>query len=223
MKKKAPRKPIKAEAAAKPPAKRTKFGFIFECCADGADHKVFEQLLGKLRPDIEPVYRFARSKRLLFDQCSAQVAGLFEVERCQRVFVVWDLIPCDEVFKHGGKPSCVLERAHLWAELPKQHRDRTKTVMLCITHELEAWLLADGAALTSFQRPEHPIRPIGDEKKPESIPNPKAFLKQVFKKNGFGEYDDLVHASKIIARVGNLQKLDHARSFKRFRERLMAP
>ncbi len=196
-----------------------KVGFVLECFRDGADHKVIEHVVRAVRPDVGRVYMCSGSKRVLFESCSKLVEGLFVAERCDRVFVVWDLIPCDAGFQERGKPSCVKERQHLWHSLRPE--DRAKTVMLCIAQELDSWLLADGAALGAvLSRKTHPIKPIGDEKKPEAIRNPKANLKKLFKEHGRGEYDDVIHAVKILSEVKDLSKLERAPSFKRFRQKL---
>lgn len=193
-------------------------GFVLECCKDGADHKVLEHVVGKLHSDLKLCFRFCKSKRELFDDCGKFVEGLFTVERCDRVFVVWDLMPCDEAYKDDGKPSCVKERAFLLKALRRE--DRARTVLLCITHELEAWLLADGKALTSvLDNDNHPIKPIQDDRTPERHPNPKKVLNKLFKEHRRREYDDKVHALKIIKQV-NLSKLERAPSFARLKDKL---
>lgn len=224
MKKKPAASLAKGKATKEEPAPVVKVGFILECHRDGADHKVIDHVVGVTNPHLKRVYACAGSKRALFEQCDKLVEGLFEVDRCQRVFVVWDLLPCDTAFQAGGKPSCANERAHLWERLRKQDRNNRKTVMLCVTHELDNWLLADGAALTAvLSRPTHPIKPIPDQKDPENIPNPKAILKKLFKQHGRGDYEDVFHAVKIISEVQNLSKLERAPSFKRLREKLQLP
>lgn len=197
----------------------TRVGFVLECHRDGADHKVLKHVVPRLRGGTEALFRCCGSKRALFEECARWVEKLFEEERCERVFVVWDLVPCDDAFKLNGKPSRHKERTHLRRLLRPQDCGRTE--MICITHELEAWLLADGKALTAtLQKPTHPIKPIGDEKCPEDNPNPKALLRQLFKRNGRGDYNDMVHALKIIENVQNLSKLERAPSFRRLREKL---
>lgn len=219
MKKAAKRSAKKAEQEAAPRGK--KVGFVLECHRDGADHKVIEHVARTFRPDLQRVYMCAGNKGLLFERCSRIVEGLFEAERCDHVFVVWDLIPCDDEYRHAGKPSCVKERQHLLGTLRTE--DQPKTVLLCITQELDSWLLADGAALAAvMSRPTHPLKAFADHKRPEDIANPKAILKQLFDEHTKYDYDDLYHAVKIIAAVQNLAKLDRAPSFKRLREKLQS-
>jgi hypothetical protein len=197
-----------------------KVGFVVECHRDGADHKVIEHLARKLLAGIQPHFRFCGNKRKLFEDCGKLVEGLFEVDRCESVFVIWDLIPCDDEFQSDGSPSCVKEREFLLKTL--RPRDAARTVPLCITHELEAWLLADGSALKNLlERAEHPIKPIGDEKKPEEVSNPKKRLDNLFKQDGRRGYEDRVWALKIAERA-SLSKLARAPSFARFKSKLDA-
>ncbi len=175
-------------------------GFVVECHRDGADHKVIDHLVRKLRPDIDPRFRFCGSKGKLFQDCGKMVEALFEVDRCESVFVIWDLYPCDEQFQTGGSPSCVKERGYVLKTL--RPRDATRTVLLCITHELEAWLLADGRALKDIiEKVEHPIKPIADERKAEEVLRPKFRLDGLFKQNGRRGYEDRVWALKIITKA----------------------
>ncbi|HSN98720.1 MAG TPA: DUF4276 family protein [Candidatus Nanopelagicales bacterium] len=195
-------------------------GFVLECHRDGADHKVIEHLVRALRKDVDPRFACCGSKRVLFDECGKFVEGLFEAERCERVFVVWDLVPCDGAYlDEKGRPCRSRERAYLRQAL--RNKDRARTVMLCITHELEAWLLCDSGALEAvLARPTHPIERIGDMKRPEELPNPKKHLGGLFKKHRGRDYEDRVHALQIMQQVKNLSKLEKAPSFARLREKL---
>lgn len=197
-----------------------KVGFVLECHREGADHQVIRYLVDELRKDIVAHFRFAGSKRELFADCGGMVEKLFTADRCDRVFVIWDLIPCDDEYTHKGKPCRAKERDSLRKMLRRE--DVERTVMLCITHELEAWLLADGNAVKAeLEKPTHPLKPIADEKRPEAIPNPKARLRALFNEHRRRDYDDKVHALRIIKRAKRT-KLANALSFVRFRDKLQA-
>lgn len=197
-----------------------RIGFVVECGPSGADHKVIEHLVSRLRQGIEVRFMCSGSKRKLFDDCSKIVEGLFETDRCDHVFIVWDLVPCDERFRIKGTPCQRKEREHLLGKLRPQ--DVARTVMLCIRHELEAWLLADGAALTEvLQNKNHPKKSIGDEKRPEDHLNPKAALRRLFNERRGWDYDDQIHPAKIIKNA-SLSKLDRVPSFARFSQKLGA-
>ncbi len=215
------RKTSATDAATKPAKPVKKVGFVVECCEDGADQKVIEHVIRAMNLELTPIFRFTRSKRFLFEDCGKLVESLFKIEGCSRVFVVWDLLPCNNEFHDKGKPSCVMERDYLRRSLPEDFRGREKTVMLCITHELENWLLADGAALTAvLSRDEHKARAIPDDKKPEKDKNPKGILKKLFDQVVHTKFIDTIHVPQIISKVKDLSKLDRAPSFKRLREQL---
>jgi hypothetical protein len=198
-----------------------KVGFLVECGLKGADEQVLRFLVNTLRKDIEPRFTTCGSKRVILDECGQHVERLFTVERCEKVFVVWDLFPCNPEHQIKGKPSCINERKHLLDKL--RAVDRPRTIMLCIRHELEAWLLADGNALKAVLMKNHAIGRIGDDKHPERHPNPKRTLGEIFKEHRGPryEYEDRLHALQII-RAANLSKLKCAPSFARFKEKLEA-
>jgi Domain of unknown function (DUF4276) len=193
-------------------------GFVVECGPGGADEKVLKHVISELRPDIKPRFSNSGSKRVILEDCGKLVERLFEADRCERVFVVWDLMPCNQEHHHNGKPSCEKERQHLVKKL--RPVDRPRTVMLCITHELEAWLLADGKAIAAvLGSDEHPIR-IADEKRPEEHLNPKRHLNKLFGKHRNWDYIDMIHAVQIIKKVRRLSKLECAPSFARLKDKL---
>lgn len=195
----------------------TRLGVIVECGRDGADHKVLARVIPRLRADVTLEFAFLGSKRALLTDGPKLTAGLLSESRCARVILVWDLVPCD-LPDARGRPCRYNERLALRDALTKEGVELARVTLLCITHELEAWLLADGAALTAvLERPTHPIKRIKDDRTPEDHPNPKKHLQQLFKKNGGRDYLDARHAGDIIAAVTNLHKLDAAPSFQRLR------
>lgn len=195
-------------------------GFVVECHRHGADHKVIEHVVSRLDASIELRWVFAGNKGELFRECGGLVRGLYENEKCARVFVVWDLMPCDKDMQDKGKPSCEKERAHVLSKVDKKYHART--VLICIRHELEAWLLCDGQALTTFlKNKNHPNPAIRDDKTPDRHKNPKRVLGDIFETRG-REYRDTDHAPKVIALVKNLAKLERVQSFKRLCEKLVA-
>lgn len=199
-----------------------KVGFVVECGPGGPEEKVFTYLVKLLRADITPRITTCRGKNHIFKDCDAFVGALL-AEGCQRVFVVWDLVPCDPPFRVNKKPSCEKEREYLWAQIAPERRDRT--TLLCITHELEAWFLADGGAITKVleKMSEHPVKPaVPSHKSPSTVKDPKNELKRIFTAHRRREYDGRFHAEKIIREVMDLSKLERVQSFKRFKDRLVA-
>jgi hypothetical protein len=200
-----------------------RLGFVVECFRDGADHKVLEQVVLRMRPELtkdDLRWSCMRKKRFLLDDCGAAVEALFNADKCDRVFVVWDLMPCDKEMQEKGKPSCKLERVHVLSKVDPKHHART--VLICIRHELEAWLLCDGQALSDFlEKKPHPKPRIADDKTPDRHPNPKVVLGKIFNEHGHGrEYRDTEHAPRLIEKVKSLSKLQKSQSFKRLCEKL---
>ena len=68
-----------------------KVGFLVECGPKGADEQVLRFLVNTLRSDIDPRFATCGSKRVILQECGDYVESLFTVERCEKVFVVWDL------------------------------------------------------------------------------------------------------------------------------------
>lgn len=199
-----------------------KIGFVVECGPGGPEEKVFPYLVAKLRQDGSTVrITTARGKGNILRDCKDYVASLIG-EGCHHVFVVWDLIPCDAEHQHDGKPCRRKEREHIEQLIAHEHR--TRTTLLCITHELEAWLLADGAAITAFLKDisTHPVKPaVADHKDPESVPAPKIVMKRIFTSHRRREYEGGPHALKIVEKIKSFAKLERSTpSFKRFKERL---
>jgi hypothetical protein len=189
---------------AAPRAKRSdstdkrKVGFVLECQRDGAEHQILEHVISVHCPNVAPVYNFQRSKGYLLKGAGEAVAGLLDAEHCARVFVIWDLMPCDVAFRNRGRPSCHNERAHVLGLL--RATDVARTTLLCVTHEIEAWLLADGTALAmALSTAAHQVGTIADDKDPEGHRDPKAALTRIFRNNGKSRgYEHIPYAKRII-------------------------
>lgn len=201
-----------------------KVGFVLECYEDGADHQVLKFLVEQLRPDVKPVFVYMGSKGELFRKCREKVAGLLDIERCKRVFVVWDLIPPE--VRTGRMKPCRAEREAILAKLREEDRDRQRTTLLCISHELEAWLLADETAIQKYlyeKKAKTHEKPVDAIKYPERDPNPKRTLNQIFQEHrgrNF-EYSDVDHALELVRRA-RLSKYEDAPSFARLKRKLEA-
>ncbi|MBE9128733.1 MULTISPECIES: DUF4276 family protein [unclassified Coleofasciculus] len=92
--------------------------------------------------------------------------------------------------------------------------------LVCIEEELEAWLLADGRAISAvLSKPTHPVK-VKDKKKPEGIKNPKKQLNKIFQENTGHPYVDRQHAKMIVEKLENLNKLRRCVTFVRFAEKI---
>ena len=88
--------------------------------------------------------------------------------------------------------------------------------LVCIEEELEAWLIADGRAISAMlSTPSHPIK-VPDVKRPEQIYNPKGRLKRIFPQHSGSPYNDRVHAGRIVRALPDLNRLKRCAAFIRF-------
>lgn len=203
-----------------------KVGFVLECTRDGADVKVISHVLKRLKTEqdvaIDPCFRTMGNKRFLFEKCAATVEGLFDDERCDRVFVVWDLHPCNAEFQQNGTPCHVLERDSLRDQL--RLKDQPRTSFVCIRRMLETWLIADAGAVTGavealMSNHKDKVKRFSKVSRPETERDPKARLMDYFDQNTHRDYVEAVHALRI-AENADLEKWRKVRSFDRLWTRL---
>lgn len=207
--------------------RKPKLGLIVECGPFGADLKVFKHIVTQLAADtlVEPVT--LDNKKKLVAGCGESAIRLLK-EGCDRVLIVWDLYPAwredkEKPCRHTDRESIFVALAAAGIhkrdfESPETgEADLRRVFLVCIEEELEAWLLADHKAVASFlSRPSHKVR-VPATKKPEEIDNPKKKLTRLFKQLGGIEYNDLIHAEKVIEEVTNFKQIARAcPTFSRF-------
>jgi hypothetical protein len=187
-------------------------GMIFECGPDGADCKVCEHLARRLQPDIEIISVTLDSKPKLVAECGLAVVKLLR-EGCQHVIIVWDLYPPWQ--KKGVRPCRRDDREAIWRSLTNAGVTLSRVSLVCIEEELEAWLIADGRAVsTVLSRSAHPVR-VQDVGRPERRRNPKRHLIRVFQQHG-RSYVDRIHARKIVEALPDLTRIKRCTTFVRF-------
>ncbi len=195
-----------------------KIGMIFESGAQGADWQVCKHLAEKLNPSLDVEYVNHRNKPEMVSDCGKDVRLLI-AQGCEKVLIVWDLYPSP----HGSnqKPCRKADRDAIMQSLTYAGMEAKPVCLVCITEELEAWLLADGRALTAcLSRTSHPVKRIRSSKKPDQIISPKKRLIKLFKENGRGKYNSLVDAMRIIKELPDMTHIRRSPSFKRFEEKL---
>jgi hypothetical protein len=196
-----------------------KLGMIFESGAQGADRQVCRHLAEELDASIEVEYVNHMNKPEMISACGKDVRHLM-AQGCEKVLIVWDLYPSP----HGSdrKPCRKEDRDAIVQSLTYAGMEDEPVHLVCITEELEAWILADGRALTAYlSRPSHPAKKIRSNKKPDQISSPKKRLIKLFRENGRGKYNSLVDAIRIVKRLPDLNHLRRSPSFRRFEEKLM--
>lgn len=191
-----------------------KIGLIFECGPQGADKKVCEILIKKLNPIIQPKSITLDNKPNLVQKCGASAKALLDIERCDRVLILWDLYPA---WRTDGERPCRKEDCDaIFRSLDFAEVDRKKVHLICITEELEAWLIADGRAISAtLSKPTRKVN-VPDRKKPEQVRNPKKELSQIYEKNIGRKYSDLTDAEKIAKNITDFNKIRRNTSFHRF-------
>lgn len=188
-------------------------GMIFECGPDGADVKVCKHLVRMLDPNIEVVPVTLTNKRQLVTGCSVAAAQLLK-GGCDRVVIVWDLSPS---WERDRTPCRKTDCESIKAALDTAGAAMDKVHLGCIEQELEAWLIADGRAVSAFlSRPSRLVR-VRDANNPEQIPNPKGWLDGKFRAAGQrGGYRDLQHAERLATQLPDLNRVRKCTTFVRF-------
>jgi len=189
-----------------------KAGMIFECGPEGADKKVCETLAKRhiLAPGDVVVPITNLNKPDLIQNCGRQAKMLLQADLCDLVLIVWDLTPPRGACLGGDRDAVFASLAA--AGLPND----APVYTVCVSAELEAWLLADEKALSAYlSTPAHPVR-VPRVRYPDREPNPKKRLSKLF--GSRGPYNDLVHAGPIAAKVTSLSRLAKVSSFERFQD-----
>ncbi|HAJ62784.1 MAG TPA: hypothetical protein DCP31_29085 [Cyanobacteria bacterium UBA8543] len=194
-----------------------KVGMIFECGPDGADKKVCEHLARMIQPDIEISSVTLDNKPNLLCECGMAAAQLL-TDGCDRIIIVWDLHP---PWREKKQPPCRKEdRAAIINSLANAGVTSPHVYLVCIEEELEAWLLADGRAISAvLSKPTHPVK-VKDKKNLEGIKNPKKQLNKIFQENTGRPYVDRQHAKMIVEKLEDLNKLRRSVTFVRFAEKV---
>lgn len=193
-----------------------KLGVILECDAGGPDELVFKCLVRRLSPETKVLVRTQGNKPAVFERGADVAKSLVETDGCDLVLIVWDLKP---LFEAAG--NCVDEANELrenLSGLPSVTRKRVK--LLCLSYELETWLLADAAAVRDhLSTPAHPCK-WKRIKNPESFTDAKSALNKVCKDFRGRRYEDFREAIQIASLWTTTTKFRGIRSFERFSDLL---
>jgi hypothetical protein len=197
-----------------------KIGMIFECQKGGPDQLVCELLIKRLKAEHNIEIEVANSvtlanKRNLRESCGEHVAALLEIEKCDRVIIVWDLEPSWK----QKTPACRHEDKELILESIKNAgvTDLAKVHLVCIEKMLEAWLLADHRAIAAaIKKQTSRSVDIPTQKRSETVADPKQILDRLFRNAKTSGYKDYMHARIIIEALPDLDKISKCTTFKRF-------
>ena len=194
-----------------------KIGMIFECGPNGADRQVCEHLAQQLIPDIEIVSITLDNKKKLLSDCGPAAASLLR-EGCERIIIVWDLHPPWR--KKKESPCRKEDRETIHTSLSNSRVPIQQVALVCIKEELEAWLLADGRALSKvLSRRTHQVK-APEVRKPDQTQKPKTRLNKIFQQYSGRPYRDEIHARKIVEALPDLKKIKRSATFVRFAVKL---
>jgi hypothetical protein len=204
-----------------------KVGIICEGRPGGEDAQVFEHFAKCIAPHAAVKVLPQGTKPELIENAGNVAATLFDTGYA-RVLVIWDIMP------RWGRPGGEQEDTQdLRVSLSNAGVATHPCLFLIAIHkELEAWLLADGSALSAvLSRPAHPVT-IGNTKNADTVANPKKRLEKLFKQYNIpfgpqpmqGMYQPKLAAIRIAENIpekfGQLAKLS---SFKKFGRSLANP
>lgn len=192
-----------------------KLGLVLECGPEGADLAVLTCFARRLKSDVTVNAAPMGSKAVLFSAGVEAAEELIQSSACDMAIIAWDLKP---VWEEAPEESCESEVQLLKSKLASLNPSvRAKIRLLCITWELETWLLANPAAIQ-----EHLSTRTRKAKftcsKPLSKTDPKAVLIKEFRKvrGPSRQYEDLREAIQIARLIQNTSKLRKIDSFARF-------
>ena len=192
-----------------------KLGLVLECDTGGPDELVLMCLARRLEPDcaVQPVA--LGSKAQVFLKGAETARELIETSGCDLVLIAWDLKP---YWDPATGRSCEDETREMLNTLACLSADTKRKVrLLCLTWEIETWLIADARAVNAHLSTDaHKSRfrcsnPLGKN-------DAKAFLIREFKKvRGRSErYLDYREAIQIVQLMPDTQRLRSIPSFTRF-------
>ena len=128
-----------------------RLGLVLECDTGGPDELVFHCLARRFgragkEPEVIPVC--LGSKKGIMEDAASRAEALVRLEKCDLVLIVWDLKP---LWETTDAKKCRDEAALLRAALQKLPAPVAgKIRLLCLTWELETWLLAEDRAIRAY-------------------------------------------------------------------------
>jgi hypothetical protein len=188
-----------------------RIGILCEGGLQSEDQQVLRALALRIVPEAQIDILPQGNKPALIANCGSVTQALL-ASGCCRVLIVWDVQP-----RWGRPDGAPQDRQDIRQELAQHRLEKHPCVFLVpIQAELEAWLLADGPALSEvLSRPTHPAR-VGSTANVESEANPKKRLERIFQRYG-KPYVPTMHASQIVAALKrNFGALGKVPSFKQF-------
>lgn len=201
-----------------------KIGLILECGPDGADAKVCRHLVSMINTNYDKKLSLIKpitlgDKPQLLKGCGTVAKKLLDVDRCDRVIIMFDV---DSKKSWNKGRDLATDRKDIFKALDTEGIDRDKVFLVGIIRELESWLISDGRALEAFlEQVTSNTRRIGRIKKaknPEHQVDPKAWLNNLFREHWGSrrKYIDREHAEMIVQKLPDFREIRKCSTFKRF-------
>jgi len=193
-----------------------KLGLVLECDTGGADELVLTCLARRLKPGTSIQAVALGSKAAVFTKGVEAAVKLVETDKCDLGLIVWDLKP---LWSQVAAKDCEDEVAEMRKQLEAvSPATRKKIRLLCLTYELETWLIAEDRAVSTYlSTPQHKVRfkAPGD---PSSKTDAKAFLNTEItkvrgKRNRYVDYKEAIRLVKLWPDTSRVGAID---SFQRF-------
>ena len=196
-----------------------RLGLVLECDTGGPDELVFRCLVRRLsppgkEPEVVPVC--LGSKERLMEDAVSRAEALVTVEKCDLVLIVWDLKP---LWEDPPARKCVDEATILRGMIADLNAAvRSPISLLCLTWELETWLIAEDRAVRDYlSKPAHRCK-FKSPPNLDTVTDPKSHLNKAF--TGFRgtrqRYVDRIEAIQLIQRWPDLSRVAKVHSFRRF-------
>ena len=191
-----------------------KLGLVLECDTGGPDELVLACFARRLKPDITISPASLGSKKQVFLKGVEAAQELVEASGCNLVLIVWDLKPYWNIAT-GNCESEAQELRSKIAALPPATAARIK--LLCLTWELETWLIADPRAVREYLSTDAHKSKFKCNA-PLSKNDAKAFLDGECRKHRgkTRRYEDFREAIKIARLIPDTSKVQAIPSYCRF-------
>lgn len=203
-----------------------KVGIVCEGRLGGEDAQVFEHFARRIAPQAA-VHVYPQGTKPELIAKSGEVAAALFASGFDKVLILWDIEP------RWGRPDGEQQDTQdLQVSLTAAGVAAHPCLFLVAIHkELEAWLLADGSALSAvLSRPAHAVT-IANTKNAETVTNPKKRLEKLFARHNVpfgpqpaqGNYQPKLAAIRIAENVpANFGQLGKLKSFRKFGRALTA-
>ena len=194
-----------------------KVGIIIEAPRGSGDEQIFRWLAEQFCDRMLPVIINNRNKRELITDCPSQVDGLFKIDKCETVLIMYDLMPR---FQPKTATTFVDPKKDIEKRLLANGISISNIEFICIKQMLETWLIVDEAAVRNYLIKKHKPNPLpgpfNGGKKQINNPKPKDLIEDYL-----SEYNPTSTGIAIIKEADLKLIKKRSSSFKQFHDYIM--